>query len=928
MLDGPPAEARAEAAALLRGHSIWLAPEGTWDCDARFLTGRRSRLVLKDDIDTLVLDLHATVDPEALGATLTAVGAGGLVVVLLPPAGTPDPSRDTLVVTPFLAQDVGDRFLRRLGRAARRAAVERPAPPSAPAQRGPLPAWSDAQAGAVDAIVTLAPTGTLLLTGDRGAGKTSALGLAAARILGSGAADALVLGAPAPGLAEPAFTRLREQRDGSADGLRFELLRDLRDESVETLWLDEAAALPVPVLERLLRLHGRVVLTASERGFEGAGSSFVGGLRGVLDRERPGWREVRLGEPMRWGPGCPVEAFAAEALLLAAEPAPEANVASASVESTTFVRFDRDALSEDEGALGEVVALLTLAHTRTSPTDRRRLLDAPNATVSGLLHDGHVVAAALVAVEGGLSDEDAEAVLVGRFRPSGHMLPEILATHLGCAGAAELPMARVVRVAVHPALRRRGLGRRLMDEVAAEARREGAEVLGAGFGATAEIIAFWRRCGLHPIRLGVRRSGSSGVFSAIVLRSLGPDTEALARDLHERFVDRWPHQLTDPHKHVERPLAAELFRLPGRLHPPVAALPGLDTPAPEDLELTPADFDDLLGLAFGPRMYDATVAPVWKLVMRSMTEPRFRGAVDPSSRDLLLAKALDRRGWHDVMESFGFPDLPSAMRGFREALVPLVTALGREAAEYARARYSSRKPLGPPDASIRTAALRRLGFSVAIQEVPDRRKARMKQVLERRQLDLQIVLDHIWDPHNVAAILRSADAFAVGAIDLVYSDEQFPRISDMAAGYTKRWSLMNKHTRIEDCYAGLRARGLRIVATGPAAGSRSYLDVDWTQPSALVIGHERDGCSEYALEQADEVVIIPMGGFAQSLNVSVATAVILAEIARQRHAAGIDPTPWSLWHDQTMDQWTLRDEQGVAWKPIWPPDVQPSEGDE
>jgi tRNA (guanosine-2'-O-)-methyltransferase len=168
----------------------------------------------------------------------------------------------------------------------------------------------------------------------------------------------------------------------------------------------------------------------------------------------------------------------------------------------------------------------------------------------------------------------------------------------------------------------------------------------------------------------------------------------------------------------------------------------------------------------------------------------------------------------------------------------------------------------------------------------------------------------------------------VGAVDLVYTNEEFPRISDMAAGYTKRWALLNKHTSIEDCYGTLRARGLRIIATGPAPGQVPYTEIDWTKPTALVIGHERHGCSEYALEHADQIVIIPMIGFAQSLNVSVATAVLLAEIARQRRAAGMFEGSWSSWHDETIDQWAARDEMGLPWKPIWPPEVPSPEGDD
>jgi len=933
VLEGEADDVRARAATLLRGESVWLAPPGTGPSDVRTLTGRRSRIVHDEGLDSLVVDLHATVDPDALGATLAAVRGGGLVIVLLPPAGTPDASRDGLVVTPFLAQDVGDRFVRRL----RRLLLAHPGATGA-APAGPLVAatnpptegvpLNEGQALAVEAVCAVQPGAPVLVVSDHGGGKSSAFGLAAARLLSSGEVPAVVVTGPSSPTVRALLARAGEVLGPEVRGLSFHPIRDLLDEPVPFLMVDEAAGFPVPVLQRLLRTHPRIAFSTTVHGYEGTGLGFADSLRAVLDEHAPDWREVRLDEPVRWAAGDPLEALAADLLLTDAEPAPDAAVADASIRSTTTVRFDRDALANDDPRLREVFGLLLQAHNRTSPSDVRRTLDAPNITLTGLLHDGRVVAVAVVAAEGALPEEDSEAAFTGQFRPLGHMLPEVLATHLGSRAGAELPMVRVVRLAVHPAVRGRGLGTHLMEHVADEALASGAALLGAGFGSTADLIRFWRRCDLHPVRLGIRRGAASGVYSAIVLRALVPRAETLVAELHGRFLDRLPHQLSDPQHDMDRRLAAELFGLPGAPERDPARLPGLDVPPSDDLDLSPEDFDDLLALAFGPRIYDAAVGPCWKLVMRAMSDARYGAALTPATRDLLIAKVLDKRGWTELTESFGFGDLTSAMRAFREAMVPLVEELGGEVASHARARFTSRRPLGPPDASVRIAALRRLGFSVTLPEVSDRRLDRMRQVLERRQLDLQIVLDNIWDPHNAAAILRSADAFAVGAIDLVYTHEAFPRISDMAAGYTKRWSLMNKHPSIEGCYAAARERGLRIVATGPAPGAVSYLDVDWTLPTALVIGHERDGCSEYALNEADEIVIIPMLGFAQSLNVSVATAVLLAEIARQRRAAGQYDATWSGWHDETIRQWTLRDEQGLPWKPIWPPDVLQGQGGE
>lgn len=192
----------------------------------------------------------------------------------------------------------------------------------------------------------------------------------------------------------------------------------------------------------------------------------------------------------------------------------------------------------------------------------------------------------------------------------------------------------------------------------------------------------------------------------------------------------------------------------------------------------------------------------------------------------------------------------------------------------------------------------------------DRRIERMRRVLERRQFDLELVLDNIWDRHNVSAILRTADAYGVGAINLLYWFEPFPRVSAGVSGYTKRWTKLRRYDAAAPCLQELRSRGLRILAT-TTDDAICHLDVDWTEPIALVLGHERDGCSQQVLDGVDGRVTIPMVGFAQSFNVSVAAGVVLAEAARQRTLANRYEPCWDDGRQEIMDRWTSREETGL-----------------
>ena len=191
-----------------------------------------------------------------------------------------------------------------------------------------------------------------------------------------------------------------------------------------------------------------------------------------------------------------------------------------------------------------------------------------------------------------------------------------------------------------------------------------------------------------------------------------------------------------------------------------------------------------------------------------------------------------------------------------------------------------------------------------------RRFDRMRHVLERRQFDLELVLDNVWDRHNVSAIVRTADAFGVGAINLLYWFEPFPRISSGVSGYAKRWTKLRRYDAAEPCFEELRWRGFRILAT-TVEQAESHLDVDWTVPTALVMGHERDGCSQSVLDGVDGRVSIPMVGFVQSFNVSVSAGIFLAEAARQRIQAKRYEPRWDERRQEILETWIRREETGL-----------------
>lgn len=165
-----------------------------------------------------------------------------------------------------------------------------------------------------------------------------------------------------------------------------------------------------------------------------------------------------------------------------------------------------------------------------------------------------------------------------------------------------------------------------------------------------------------------------------------------------------------------------------------------------------------------------------------------------------------------------------------------------------------------------------------------RRRERIAQVLARRQDDLTLVLENIHDPHNVSAIYRSCDAFGVSRVHLFYTQTAFPALGKKTSASARKWVESLRHSDADELFRVLT--GYQILATSFSADARPLRSWDFRIPTAVILGNEHSGVGRELLERSCGQLYIPMHGMIQSLNVSVAAAVILAEAARQREDAG------------------------------------------
>jgi tRNA (guanosine-2'-O-)-methyltransferase len=166
-----------------------------------------------------------------------------------------------------------------------------------------------------------------------------------------------------------------------------------------------------------------------------------------------------------------------------------------------------------------------------------------------------------------------------------------------------------------------------------------------------------------------------------------------------------------------------------------------------------------------------------------------------------------------------------------------------------------------------------------------RRYERIKQVLDQRQPDLTVLMEDVHKPHNLSAIIRTCDAVGIFAVHAVSRYSDTPTYSQVAQG-SEKWVKLHVHPEITTAIKHLQQQNYQVYAAHLSDIAVDYREVDYTKPTAVLLGTERWGVTDEAAALVDGHIIIPMQGMVQSLNVSVANAVVLFEAQRQRLQAG------------------------------------------
>ncbi|EIA5319315.1 tRNA cytosine(34) acetyltransferase TmcA [Escherichia coli] len=591
----------------LPGDWLWISPQPDAEnhCSPSAL-----QTLLGREFRHAVFDARQGFDAAAFAALSGTLKAGSWLVLLLPvwDEWENQPDADSLrwsdcpdpIATPHFVQ-----HFKRVLTANNDAILWRQNQPFSLAHFTPRTDWHPAtgapqpeQQQLLQQLLTM-PPGVAAVTAARGRGKSALAGQLISRIAGSA-----IVTAPAK-----AATDVLAQFAG--EKFRFIAPDALlaSDEQADWLVVDEAAAIPAPLLYQLVSRFPRTLLTTTVQGYEGTGRGFL--LK--FCARFPHLHRFELQQPIRWAQGCPLEKMVSEALVFDDENfthTPQGNIVISAFEQTLW-------RSEPETPL-KVYQLLSGAHYRTSPLDLRRMMDAPGQHFLQAAGENEIAGALCLVDEGGLSQELSQAVWAGYRRPRGNLVAQSLAAHGSNPLAATLRGRRVSRIAVHPARQREGTGRQLI--AGALQYIHDLDYLSVSFGYTEELWRFWQRCGFVLVRMGNHREASSGCYTAMALLPMSDAGKQLAEREHYRL----------------RRDAQALAQWNGEMLP-VDPL--------NDAVLSDDDWLELAGFAFAHRPLLTSLGCLMRLLQTSeLALPALRGRLQKNASDAQLCTTLKLSG--------------------------------------------------------------------------------------------------------------------------------------------------------------------------------------------------------------------------------------------------------------------------------------------
>ncbi|KZZ57287.1 hypothetical protein A3762_01305 [Oleiphilus sp. HI0125] len=523
--------------AILLGHDASLLRSEHDRC----IAPKHYREILGQQSQILIWDLRKEIHPDAIAASSGVLEGGGLLFLLI------DDTDNQL-------QASHSRFLNTLIESEAMLVIDSDNFDEALAQFYPFQVQSSNKQGItlneeqqaclakIERVVKGHRNRPLILRADRGRGKSTTLGIAAAQLLNNAKLENIILVADHPNSVATLIQHFEQNIDHAS--LRDKLRVIPSDVLLETLpethllIIDEAASFPLPTLHSLIEHYARIVMASTLHGYEGSGRGFDLKLNTIFKAEHKQASFYSLDQPIRWASGDPLERVINESFVLQAH---LTEVDTTKPQARHFEWINKKELLEDQSLLEQVFALLVLAHYQSRPSDLSQLIDNEDIRI-GVMFEGEHIVGVLASVEEDLSAQDAQLkqdIINGKRRLKGHLSLQAFASFYSQAEWLDLKCQRILRIVVHPARQSSQIGSELIQELLASAKVQNLDACSVSYGLEAKLFNFWARADFESTRLSYQADASSGLPSMMMLNPISSKAKTLLSSSKQRFIDHF-----------------------------------------------------------------------------------------------------------------------------------------------------------------------------------------------------------------------------------------------------------------------------------------------------------------------------------------------------------------------------------------------------
>ncbi|MEZ8858695.1 GNAT family N-acetyltransferase [Vibrio sp. 10N.247.311.51] len=628
---------------------------------------KKGQQLLGRECQVLVCDFREQFDANGFSAALGSLVGGGLLLVLPPKF---DGSEDS--------ESFGQRWLKRHFDKLISVSQHNEAGDVVQATHA-LPQMQSARNGLdkfeqqntavelVKKVVSGHRKRPLILTADRGRGKSSTLGIAAAQLLAERHGFNIIVTAPSVKAVEPVFSHASQGLEScevvnathirhQGGSLRFvapdELLKSKPD--CDLLLVDEAAAIPIPMLKSMVDIYHRMIFSTTVHGYEGSGRGFGIKFESWLSEHRPGWKGFKLEQPIRWNNNDPLEAWLFDCFLLGNDASLSESLvdeldgfSAEAINQLNLVELSKAECLANPKQLQQCFSLLVDAHYQTSPNDLMQFLNNPAIRLYAAWQQDECLGCMLVTEEGGLDSELIAQIQLGKRRPQGHLAPVLLANQLGCTQAATSRCLRIMRIAVSTLHQGLGIGRWMLAQLSQQTSQ--VDYLATSFGATSELISFWRGSEFEAVHIGHQRDQASGCHSVLMVKALSSNSQGWLNQVQNHFERSYCFLVSGSLVSLETDMVRAL--LPKNIH-------------------IVSEFETQLVRNYvnGGNSYDAISFSVLNLIL--LSNDRNIGI-----SDLLIAKVVQQKEWGICVEQFNLVGRKQAEIQFRKDVDALLANL-------------------------------------------------------------------------------------------------------------------------------------------------------------------------------------------------------------------------------------------------------------